>query len=81
MMEHLFKKGNPTTLTNVLELLPNGWSQQRCETCGMVFALPPLDESTGIKAKDFLTEELDMHTQRTHVDVPSARDATSNNSV
>jgi hypothetical protein len=62
---------------NVVEVLPDGWSQQRCKTCGMVFALSPRDELSGIKAKDILMEELGRHVQQTHIDVPSAWEATS----
>jgi hypothetical protein len=47
----------------------------------MVFALPPLDEQSGIKAKDTLTEELERHRQQRHVDLPSDREAASMTSL
>jgi hypothetical protein len=65
---------NPTILTRVLELLPHGWSQKQCKTCGIVFAFPPLDEPSDINAKDILAEELDRHVTQSHIDLPSARE-------
>jgi hypothetical protein len=40
----------------------------------MIFALPSLDELSGIKAKDILAEELDRHVQQYHIDLPSSRE-------
>jgi hypothetical protein len=65
----------------VLEGLPEGWSQEQCATCKMVFAFPPLDEGSGIKAKDILGEELDRHIQQNHIDLPSAWKAEESNNV
>jgi hypothetical protein len=75
------QEGNPTTLMDLFKVLPKGWSQRQCGTCGMVFALPPLDELSGIKAKDTLTEELERHRQQRHVDLPSDWEAASMTSL
>jgi len=47
-------------------------SQEQCVKCKMVFALSPLDETSGVKAKDRLRDEPERHVQQNHMDLPSA---------
>jgi len=56
---------------HVVNVLPKGWSQERCAKCKLVFALSPLDEPSGVKAKDMLRDELERHRQQNHMDLPS----------
>jgi hypothetical protein len=54
---------------------PPGWSQQQCPTCGMVFAMVSHDEPSARKAKETLTEELNLHVRQSHIDLPSTWNA------
>lgn len=62
---------------DILEFLPKGWSQQQCETCELIFVLPPSDDLSRITAQAILAEELERHVQQNHIALPSAREATS----
>lgn len=55
-----------------MKSLPEAWSHERCSTCGMVFALPPLPDGSGTTAGEMLREELERHVLQKHVDLPSA---------
>ena len=54
-----------------LEGLPEGWSQEQCSTCKLVFAFPPLGKGSSVNVKDVLRETLDRHVLQHHVDLPS----------
>lgn len=52
------------------DFLPEGWSQEQCSECQMVFALP--QQQSRDKVREGLLRELDRHIRQNHIDLPSS---------